>query len=78
MSDRLRELLIKSVRLLPQEEQDEVLGELLAAGGSPWIACAYLVGTSVISVVATSSPVSDVLPEVPCCCCILPSKRASV
>ena len=36
MSDRLRELLIKSVRLLPQEEQDEVLGELLAAGGPPW------------------------------------------
>ncbi|MHA3023824.1 MFS transporter [Mycobacterium sp. BMJ-28] len=35
-----------------------------AAGGSPWIACAYLVGTSVISVVATSllkpTPLADI------------------
>jgi hypothetical protein len=36
MSDRLRELLIKSIRQLDQSEQDEVLGELLADSGAPW------------------------------------------
>jgi hypothetical protein len=32
MSDRLRELLLKAVRTLEPEEQEEVLGELLLAG----------------------------------------------
>lgn len=36
MSQRLRELLIKAVRQLDRAEQDEVLGELLVAGGIPW------------------------------------------
>jgi hypothetical protein len=32
-----------------------ILTALIAAtGGAPWLACAYLVGTSLISVVATS------------------------